>query len=416
MEQGQRAPTTVRLIGTAATNKSWREALIREGLPVPVSGPASVNLADLRGQRDPVGVLDGIRERIAGIPVVAIIAPDDPLPTNFEASVTPFRLYPGSLSPLIRALKLAAHRAAVIKAAAVRFEALAKMGHVMPGLEEPAAAGPAVLLAQPAPEILPLLNNTPRRRLVAALSSGQTLRLLETDQASALVLNVSDQRELRLPVLKLIRRQSELSDMPVAVLAREWTDETAAQWLNAGADILGRPDEIGPVLDTLSAGATRFRTMRVLRRALTCLSLSEDGEPSPTITFERLLAILDEHRRRGDDLAYGLIELKAEPGASDNDMAEAGVYMSMAASPVELIHKAAPNLYFVAMPYADRFYARRTMRTMQTLIEDLKFGEEPMPVLMSARQVSCVSNDPPTEVFSRLHAELASGTRSNILA
>jgi hypothetical protein len=241
--------------------------------------------------------------------------------------------------------------------------------------------------------------------------------MLEAGQASALLLNVGDQRELRIPVLKLIRRQSDLSDIPVAVLSNEWTDETAQHWMTAGADLLARPEEVLEVLDVLDAASTRFRTVRTLRNALACATLTDNGEPSQAINYDRFMAILEEHRRRGDEMAYGLIEISSDDPASENDIAEAGVYMSMAISPAELVHRPRPNLYFVAMPFADKFYARRTMRTMQTLIEDLKFGEEPSPVLLTARQVSCVAGDePPAETFAKLHTELVAARKASIIA
>jgi hypothetical protein len=238
-------------------------------------------------------------------------------------------------------------------------------------------------LAEPAPQILPLLKATTTTDMVTPLSSSHTLRLLENQNASSLIVHLGQNTEHRLPVLKLIRRQSDLSDLPVAVLAEDWSDEASANWLSHGADLLARPAELPAVLRMLRGGAAQHVCRQAVNQSLVQSTLGDDGQPSPLAgpkVFERLVS---EHGAVGDRMAYGVIELTPEKAGHEQDVSEAGVYLAMAVAGPDVIFRYQPNVFIVAMPYADKYYAGRTMRTLKTLIEDLKFGEEPNPVLIT---------------------------------
>mgnify|MGYP006266211195 CR=1 FL=1 len=411
LDRGQRTTITVRLIGRDTASR-WRRLLITEGLAVPSGGGCAVALADLSGHDRPDDAIADMR-RLAGTePLIVLQRLGDVLPNDVPADVVLLRCDPERPAALIRALRAAALHRLYASAAGVRLRALASLGQTFPYAQSDGAAGPTAMLTEPHPGVLAMLSSAGWQELVTPLTSSQTLRLLENNHASALIVHLSDVEEHRLPILKLIRRQTELRELPVAVVAREWTGERVGQWLDAGADLVAYPDEVPGILGLLRGAAMRFRTRQSLSAALTASAITDDGHASPILgprVFER---VVDEHRELGDRIAYGAIELKPADRGSEPDIAEAGIYMAMALSPLELIVRPRADLFFVAMPYADRFFGGRVMRSMETLIEDLKFGDEPDPVLMTARH-RCIDGEglPPAEARLRLERMLARDTR-----
>ena len=193
----------------------------------------------------------------------------------------------------------------------------------------------------------------------------------------------------------------------MAVVRDNWNEEAMTPWLAAGADLVARPEEAPEVLAFLKGAASRFKTARSLKAALAGSTISELGEPSPLFGPQVFRRICEEHYAQGHIIAYGAIELQAESKVSPEDFAEAGIYLGMALTPLEAFTKVRENLFLVAMPGADAFYARRVMRAMQTLIEDLKFGDEPSPLMMSARHASFAAvNETPTDAMDRLISDL----------
>lgn len=398
---------TVRLLGRP-TAARWRRKLIAEGLAIPASGTCTAALGDISGSQDPDAAITALRRQAGIEPLVVVQGMGDPLPSEPHQDIVFMRAEPEHGAAVTRAIKNVTLERYLARAAAVRLQAMTSIGHSYPAVRSEGEGSPAAMLTEPHPGVLSILSQTGWRDLVAPLSSGQTLRLLENNHAGALVIHLANGREHRLPILKLIRRQTELRDLPVAVIAQQWTPETVQQWTEAGADLLAWPEEIGGVLTFLRGAATRFRTRRALHAGLTAASISDDGKPSPIFGRDVFERVVREHLELGDRMAYGAIKLAAEAHGSDHDLAEAGVYMSMALSPLELVCRPQPNLFFVAMPYADRFFASRMMRTLQTLVEDLKFGDEPSPVLIAAKHQFLDGHDlAPSEAMERLGKMLA---------
>lgn len=410
---GQRAAVMVRLIGSAA--QSWRDRFIREGLVLPARGPYSVAFVDLTGMRSLRVRLVEAQRRAGVNPLVVLIGLDDELPDVLPQGVTIFRQIGQDPLPLARVLRLAARNRQQAEAASVRFRALAAFGIPFPAPRFDGQLGPAAILTEPQPAALPILKDSSYRELTAPLTSSQTLRLLEGDHASALLIHLSDGREHRLPILKLIRRQSDLKNLPVAVLSEHWDETTTKPWLDAGADLLAHPREIKGVLNVLKEASKRFRTERNMRTALAAASITDEGQPSPIHGEAVLERVVAEHLALGDRFAYGLMKLSCQGGGTEEDLAEAGIYLTMALSPVDLVSRPRSDLFFVAMPFADRFYAGATMRTLQTLVEDLKFGDDIAPVLIQARSRFMVADgDDPRHALQRLMLEVDEGDSESL--
>ena len=177
------------------------------------------------------------------------------------------------------------------------------------------------------------------------------------------------------------------------------------------------PDETDRVLTFLNGAARHYRTQRMVRSSLANAPVTDSGDPSPLFGPSVFARICAEHHALGHAMAYGIIELNPEDHGTDDDLAEAGIYMTMALSPLEMVSRVNDRTFLVAMPYADRFYARRLMRTLQTLVEDLKFGDEPTPVLITARHVSLATQkDSPVDAFSRLREQLGREQTSQAIA
>ncbi|MEM6747664.1 MAG: hypothetical protein AAF608_09615 [Pseudomonadota bacterium] len=417
-EFGHRSSLTIRLLGPSSTRSRWRKPLIAEGFVIPVGGPTKVCLVDLAGTRPIDSALDRAQEQAGVTPLVAVIGLDDPLPSRSHPGIVLVRRAEDSISPVPRALRQAVHHRLLADAASVRFRALSGLG--LPFRREDDGddwGAPCALLAEPSPGILPVLNAVEPNTLAASLSSSGTLRLLEGGHAGALMIHINEEREHRLPVLKLIRRQTDLAGLPVAVVRESWNEDAITPWLTAGADLIARPDEAPEVLAFLKGAASRFKTATNLKAALAGSTVSELGEPAPLFGPQIFRRICEEHYAQGHIVAYGAIELHAESRVSAEDFAEAGIYLGMALTPLEAFTKLRDNLFVVAMPGADAFYARRVMRAMQTLIEDLKFGEEPAPLIMSARHASFAAvGESPSEALDRLIADLRNRTSAPLFA
>jgi len=383
-DSGQRSVCTVRLLGRQA-DSAWRRLLIKEGFAIPSSGEASVCFADISGTEDPDADILAMLQRTGTTPLVVRLSLTDPLPKQRYEDVVIVRTPPERLSAIARALRAAVNGRLQACAAGVRIRAITSLGHSMPIKAPKGDKAPAAILTEPHPVVLSMLGETGWKDLVAPLTSSQTLRLLENNHASALVVHLGQGMEHRLPILKLIRRQTDLRRLPVAAMSDTWTEEAIDQWSNAGVDLIAHNHELSDVLTFLKGAGARFRSQRVLTTTLTTGTLNDQGTPSPFFgpkIFERLMT---EHIELNDPMAFGAISLSHEGSGNASDLSEAGVYMTMALNALDFMCRPRSDLYLFAMPYADSVYANKVMRTMQTLVEDLKFGDDPDPVPLTAR-------------------------------
>ncbi|MEM7739905.1 MAG: hypothetical protein AAF225_03820 [Pseudomonadota bacterium] len=418
VEFGHRSSLTIRLLGPSSERARWRKPLIAEGFVIPVGGSTKVCLVDLAGKR-PIDLAIEEAQAQAGVtPLVVVIGLDDPLPCRSHPGIVLVRRAENSIDPVPRALRQAVHHRLLADAASVRYRALSGLGLPFRRDDEfDDIATPCALLAEPGPAILPILNTVEPKSLATSLSSSGTLRLLEGGHTSGLMIHIQEEREHRLPVLKLIRRQTDLAGLPVAVTRNQWDDEAMSSWLSAGADLIARPEEAPEVLAFLKGRASRFKTARQLKASLAGSTVNEAGEPAPLFGESIFRRICEEHHTQGHIIAYGAIELSAETTVGAEDFAEAGIYLGMALTPLEAFTRLRDNLYVVAMPGADAFYARRVMRAMQTLIEDLKFGDEPAPLMMSARHASFAAvNEPPGEAITQMMEDLRNRSNTSLFA
>ncbi|NRA28997.1 MAG: hypothetical protein HRU11_01960 [Parvularculaceae bacterium] len=413
---GQRSVFTVRLLGRQAQT-AWRQSLISEGFAIPSSGECSVCLADVSGSQDPDAEIAGLLTRAGTTPLVVRLGLNDPLPLQSHEDVIVVRALPQRTEAVTRALRRAIQGRLHACAAAIRLQGIASLGHNMPVKATKGDEAPAAILTEPHPVVLSMLSETGWKDLVAPLTSSQTLRLLENNHASALVVHLGAGLEHRLPIVKLIRRQTDLRSLPIAAITEDWDDDAVDQWSEAGVDLIATNAELPKVLTFLKGAGARFRSQRVLTTTLATGTINDEGRPAPffgTKVFDRIVA---EHQARGDALAFGAIELGDEVDQTDNELSEAGVYMTMALAPLDFMCRPRPNVYLFAMPYADRFYASKVMRTMQTLVEDLKFGEDPSPVLMNSRHSFIDGgNCNAAEALNRLEKILAKPRKPAIIA
>jgi hypothetical protein len=407
----------VRLIG-ARTDHRWRASLLAEGFAVPAGGPAECALADLRGSSDLDAALGEARRAALPLPLCVVLSLHEPLPSQRHRDVVLVRLDSEErTAPVAAALRSSVAAMHEAHALSVRSRALAACGLPLGAISWPDLDAPAVMLAEPDRDLLPLLKGLSCERLVTPLSSSHTLRLLENQNAGALVVHLGRGKEHRLPVLKLIRRQSDLAELPVAVVTEHWTPDLAGSWLEHGADLIGRPGELPLLLKALEAGTSRYSVRQSVSQSLTNSVVTDEGHPSP-IAGQRLFdQVVAEHRALGDRMAFGVIELYPDGGGSEHDVSEAGVYMAMALTGANLICRPRPNVFVVAMPYADKYYAGRTMRTLKTLIEDLKFGHEPDCVLISAKSAAIDGTGlTPKEAINELRTTLLQQVVDDTLA
>jgi hypothetical protein len=181
-------------------------------------------------------------------------------------------------------------------------------------------------------------------------------------------------------------------------------------------DLIAHTDEVGPVLTNLSAASRRFKAQRAARYSLSASGISDCGTPSPLCGLKTFRQIVQEHSAVGDPVAYGMLQLRTENGAAVHDIDEAVVYLAMALTPIDMACRPRPDLFMVAMPYADRHYAGRTTRTLATLIEDLKFGDDAEPALLAAHIAVFDRAADPKEAERLLTAEIETKALRRVLA
>lgn len=413
---GQRSVFTVQLLGRQAQT-AWRQPLIGEGFAIPSSGACRVCLADISGTHDPDAEIAGLLTRAGTTPLVVRLALTDRLPQKAHEDVIVVRSLPQRTEAVTRGLRRAIQARLQACAAATRLQGISSLGHNMPVKSTKGDQAPAAILTEPHPVVLSMLSENGWKDLIAPLTSSQTLRLLENNHASALVVHLGAGLEHRLPIVKLIRRQTDLRTLPIAAISQNWDDEAIDQWSEAGVDLIARNDELPNVLTFLRGAGARFRSQRVLTTTLATGTINDEGKPSPFFGVRIFDRIVAEHQASGNAMAFGAIELGDEADEADNELSEAGVYMTMALAPLDFMCRPRKNLYLFAMPYADQFYAGKVMRTMQTLVEDLKFGEEPSTVLMNAHHSAIDGgNCSAQEALNRLDKLLAKPRKPAITA
>ena len=362
-------------------NEALRPALAEAGCavsPLTAGGSPDVVVADLRGTERPLGLVGRARRAAGGTPLV-LVTGTDPLPTLCEAAERHVLVQTGAdAAPVVRAVGRAVRSADMAREAGLRVSALTALELPLGQADAPPAEERVVVLGEPGPHALATLHAlAPYTSFDAVLSRAQALRALEAGDAGALVLAPGPERRDAAALVRLVRRQSVLADVPVVIVEARRTDRHVAYWAKHGADAVLLPEEEGLIAAAVSAGIRRRTMDRRLKSLLARTVMSERGAEARIAGNALFDACLAERCRRGGAFSLGALRLSVPDAAPDDRaLSEAAMYLSFGVGPEDMMARPAPDVFLFQLPFADALGAQRTMRALSSVTSDLKFGDE----------------------------------------
>lgn len=374
------------------TDRNLKRILLEHDI-VHSAGPkdADVVIADLRaGEAEKLdSTVARLRDSAPSTPLILFLEPGQMTGPDIrelvgrETTVVSVRQERALINEIIRQA-LVADRAAE---AAVRVKTMSAigLGDLPPSPER--GDPTALLVAPPAPLTLDLSSRLSHHtNLRTVMSRSQALTMLELGAADRVFILPDVNRRPMAAMIKLLRRHSELSAVPVIVLERQPSDRHRDYWSRAGADIVLPASE-----DMLAAAIADQRrhernahqsAMKFLRHA----SFTEIGEQSRLCAPRFFEAALDLRCRSEMTFSLGALRLKPH-GSGDRPhiFTEPAIYVALGMQPADLVTRAAPDLLLMSFAGADQRHARHSMSLLSTLIGDLKFGTQSHPVTFATR-------------------------------
>ena len=376
----------VRLAETEGPHASLRPALIEAGCAVTPMGLASPRgraadafVADLRGSDRPLGLVNRARQAAGATPLVLVTGPA-PLAGLSEAAGTHVLVQVAAdPAPVVRALGRAVRAADLAREAGLRLAAMTALEQPLSPGDVPREEARVAVLAEPGAHALETLHALEGAFDTAGvLTRAQALRALEAGDVGALVIAPGPERRDMAALVRLIRRQSVLHDVPVVVSERRRTERHVAYWARIGADGCFVPAEESLLAASVRAGVRRRAMTRRLRALLARTVLNDGGAETRLAGSALFDACLAERCRRGaGPFALGAIRLSAREGApAPAALTEAAMYLSFGVGAEDLMARPAPDLFLFQLTSSDARGAERTLRALAGLAADLKFGEE----------------------------------------
>ncbi len=382
--------------GTGAT---LRPALHEAGCAVtpigqdgPMAGRPDAFVADLRVAERPLAALNRARQAAGATPLIVATGPL-PQPGLAEAAERHVLVQIGRDSaPVLRALGRAVRAADLAREAGVRLAALTALEQPLGHSQTAPPAENVALLADPGPLALETLHAlSPQFGVSGVLSRTQALRALECGDAGALIILAGSLRRDAAALVRLIRRQSVLRDVPVVVIEKRRTRRHLDYWAHAEIDGCFTPGEFAFTCAAIRAGLRRRLMNRRLSGLLTRTVQSDAGAESRIIGSRLFDACLAERCRRGTaPFALGAVRLRAPGGAADSAaLSEAAVYLSFGVGSEDLMARPAADVFLFQINSADALGAQRTVRSLATLVGDLKFGAEDRFTTFDGEAAAC---------------------------
>ncbi|MBB4659800.1 hypothetical protein [Parvularcula dongshanensis] len=415
----------VRLTESGA-EPSLRAALNEAGCAVTPFGMTSAKAAlpdafvvDLRGAEQPLALINRARQYAGATPVLIVTGPN-PNP-DIASAIARHGLVQvtSDVRPVVRALGRAVRSADMAREAGLRIAGLTALEHPLGQDHEPSADRRVALLASPGPLALETLYVLrPAFGCDGVLTRAQALRALEAGDAGALVIVAGQLRRDSAALIRLVRRQSVLRDVPILVVERRRTARHVAYWMRNGADACLLPEE-GDLLEALIEGGLRRRAMnRRLTGLLARTVLSDTGAESRIVGSCLFDACLTERCRRGAaPFSIGAIRLTPPPNVpveiAEPALSEAASYLSFGVGPEDLMARPAPDLFLFQVSGAEALGAERAMRELATLIGDLKFGDEDAFTTFDTRATAVAwrATDQPETLIARALRTLDAAAR-----
>ncbi|MEM9422735.1 MAG: hypothetical protein AAF986_09555 [Pseudomonadota bacterium] len=358
------------------------------------------------------------RQTPRAYPVLFLVTPEDlgTLPIIKLAETDTVIPFTTPARPLVTGLRQLLHSTAKAKEVSLRIQTLSDLGlgafeaNDVHELADRALCDTTLFLAEPGPEVLSAMGNiAPYKTISAALSRAQALHALEMGRADGIIMLVQKNRKSLSGLVRLLRRHTDLSSLPIIILEQNPAERHAAYWASVGADVV-LPAQDGMMAAALCRRGARTRIAgQSLDHLLSQSVVTDFGEVSrlaSTRYFEACLA----HRchKANSPFALGVLRLLPEGTAPSKTvtaaLSEAGVYLAMATKGIDMVARPAPDLFLVSLPGADRANADASMATYTQLVQDLKFGgaDEPVTFKANSHTVTGGLDDTPAALVTQL--------------
>lgn len=387
---------------------------------------ADAELIDLRPKaiapRKVTQILTHVRQRAQTAPLIFLVEPDqigdDAIIRLAETDIV--LQAAGSIGPLVRTLKHLVSIADRTDEVALRLRCLGILGLGAIAPPPTPAVDTTLFLGEPSPETLEILGELNCRKTVrAAITRAQALHALELGQADSLVIFVQKQRRRIASLIRLLRRHTELSSLPITIVEPRITKRHAAYWTQVGADAVVTMKDARAAIALSRRGARARDAAKGWDHLLGQSVVTDLGDVSRLASnrfFETCLAARCAPGR--PSFALGAIRL--DPATGDDHHAahsEAGVYLALATRRTDLVSRPAPDLFLVALPGCDAGNAAATMGTYSRMVQDLKFGSNDAPMTFSAQTNSVISTpeDTPATLLARLLREMPKPALQSLL-
>lgn len=337
-------------------------------------------------------------------------------------------LVPWTISalPLITAIRRAVAETAMAAELALRVQAMALLNLPLPAFTPPAptpkaATDSCLLLTEPGPAALALLHELMAHTSVYSISThGQALYSLEHGGADALLILAARNRRSQSGLVKLLRRQQDLSSLPIIALEPHITPRHMAYWSKAGVDAVVASSE-GQLAACLASRAARARRTALATEALlTQMTFSDQAAASRLACsrfFDACLAQRCEHIGK-TPFTLGVLRLDPHQGSGHRAaLSEVAVYAAMAAHAMDLVARPAPDVLVISMPGADKAHGAATMQSFTRMVADLKFGDRHQGCTFTARThvVTARPGDTPQSLLAALFRGVPALTEAALL-
>lgn len=370
---------------------------------VTAADPADAVIIDLRAPfraaSDIAAAIKTARRQSYRQPAIFLVDPEQYSAPSVQALLARDRVVPFSrtFAPLIATLRQAAAAKMAADELSVRSASSTSLGLPLPLPEiEPQ---PAITLLQctPSPHALEVLGElSVRLALNASIRNGQSLTALESGRADALILLADKNRRQQSGLIRMLRRHSDLSDVPVLVLERAPSPRHLAYWTATGADNVFASSQIMAAVNAIDHLRNRRRASQSLSRQLRLASVNDRGAASrlagsrffEACVFERM------HRQTGP-FSLGALQLEAKDGTSAHPdaLAEVAIYLSMALPEADLACRIGQDAFLISFSGCDHRSALKAMDNVAGMIGDLQFGPRDAAISFSPKTNTVCSTD-----------------------
>lgn len=271
--------------------------------------------------------------------------------------------------------------------AAIRVQTMSAVGlGTIPPSQAPNNSS-ALLVAPPGPMALDLSSTlSAHTDLETVMSRQQALSALELGGADRIFILPDTNRRPMAAMIRLLRRHTELSALPIIVFERQPTDRHRDYWARSGADmVLSTAQAALAVTVCRQRWLERNAHMSVLR-LLRHASFTDLGEQSRLCAPRFFEAALELRCASKLPFTLGAMRLKPHQAAEGPHIfTEPSIYVALGMKSSDLITRAAPDLLLMSFAGADLHHAKRNLMMLSTLVHDLKFGTQQAPTMFGTQ-------------------------------